>query len=98
MGITVLSMSDGRVQLLHTVASARSNADAKEGLLFMQEMLELSQSQKQVPDKAPLSVVFEDNGETISITAGPAHFGKDLSNGMKVLSLVCFGPGNSFDR
>ena len=84
MGIAVLSMADGRVQLVHTIASARSQADAKEGLLFMQEMLELSQTQKHVPDKGPLSVVFEKNGQMISIAAGPAHFGKDLSGGMRV--------------
>uniref|UniRef100_A0A1S4MY25 alpha-1,2-Mannosidase n=1 Tax=Pediculus humanus subsp. corporis TaxID=121224 RepID=A0A1S4MY25_PEDHC len=88
MGIAVLSMADGRVQLVHTIASARSQADAKEGLLFMQEMLELSQTQKHVPDKGPLSVVFEKNGQMISIAAGPAHFGKDLSGGMRVTAKV----------
>lgn len=84
MGIAVLSMADGRIQLVHTIASARSQADAKEGLLFMQEMLELSQSQKHLPDKSPLSVIFEKNGQTVSIAAGPAHFGKDLTGGNKV--------------
>lgn len=88
MGIAVLSIADGRVQLVHTVASARSQADAKEGFLFMQEMLELSQTQKHIPDKGPLSVVFERNGQTVSVAAGPAHFGKDLTNGMKAIKLL----------
>lgn len=77
-------MSDGRIQLVHTLASARSQADAKEGLLFMQEMLALSQNQKQVPDKAPVSVNFEKNGQKFSLSAGSAFFGKDLTDGTKV--------------
>ncbi|KAL0280067.1 UNVERIFIED_CONTAM: hypothetical protein PYX00_001470 [Menopon gallinae] len=88
MGITVLSMSDGRVQLLHTVSSARSSADANEGLLFMQEMLEISQAQKQMAEKAPLSVLFELNGQTTVISAGPAHFGRYLQKGTKVTGKV----------
>ncbi len=42
MGITLVSLPDGRVQLLHTPAAAASQRDGREGLLFMQEMVELS--------------------------------------------------------
>lgn len=87
MGISVLSLSDGRVHLLHSAATARSTADAEEGLLFMQEMVELSQAQKQQPDRPPVTVSFRHIGEDFSITAGRAHFGRDLVSGMKVTFL-----------
>lgn len=88
MGITVLNLADGRVHLLHTAGNARSNYDAEEGLLFMQEMVELSQAQKQHPERPPLNVVFNHRGSEFSITAGRAHFGKDLVSGMRVTARV----------
>ena len=42
MGITIIKLPDGRVQLLHTFANAKTPEDGEEGLLFMQEMIELS--------------------------------------------------------
>jgi mannosidase alpha-like ER degradation enhancer 3 len=36
MGITIVTLPDGRVQLLHTHRNARSPEDGEEGLLFMQ--------------------------------------------------------------
>ena len=47
MGITIIKLPDGRVQLLHTFANAKTPADGEEGLLFMQEMIELSKSPAQ---------------------------------------------------
>ena len=47
MGIKLVTMADGRVQLLHTANDALSPAHAEQGLLFMQEMIELSKQQPQ---------------------------------------------------
>lgn len=61
---------------------AKSVADAEEGLLFMQEMVELSKSQS--ADTLPQSVSFVVNSQKIVLSAGPAHFGKQLRNSDKV--------------
>lgn len=64
MGISMVSLGDGKVQLMHSFYNvsmslpkvgsklnkflpfqAKSPEDAEKGLLFMQEMLELSKSQ-----------------------------------------------------
>ncbi|KAI4470720.1 er degradation-enhancing alpha-mannosidase-like protein 2 [Holotrichia oblita] len=91
MGISIIALNDGRVQLLHTFSAARSPADAEEGLLFMQEMVELSKIQQQQSDASPQAVSFSmkyNNGEiqTITVPAGPSHFGKNLKNDDKVVA------------
>ena len=45
LGISVLVLKDGRVQLVHNSAAAWSMDDAEEGALFMQEMIALSKMQ-----------------------------------------------------
>lgn len=45
MGIRLMTMADGRIQLLHTATEAASPQMAEEGLLFMQEMISLSKTQ-----------------------------------------------------
>nr|XP_022908380.1 ER degradation-enhancing alpha-mannosidase-like protein 3 [Onthophagus taurus] len=89
MGISIIALNDGRVQLLHTFSAARSSADAEEGLLFMQEMVELSKLQQQQGDAAPQAVSFPiklTNGErqTMTLQAGPSHFGTNLRGTEKV--------------
>uniref|UniRef100_A0A6A7G4Y3 alpha-1,2-Mannosidase n=1 Tax=Hirondellea gigas TaxID=1518452 RepID=A0A6A7G4Y3_9CRUS len=58
MGITILRLPDGKVQLQHSSAAATSNDDSDEGLLFMQEMIELSKAQQQQPDHPPKAVIY----------------------------------------
>ncbi|KAJ8922355.1 hypothetical protein NQ315_004298 [Exocentrus adspersus] len=89
MGINIIALSDGRVQLLHTFSAARSAADAEEGLLFMQEMVELSklQSQQPEPTAQAVSVPMKDHtGEEqiIVMQAGPSQFGKHLKGDQMV--------------
>jgi mannosidase alpha-like ER degradation enhancer 3 len=89
MGINIIALSDGRVQLLHTFSSARSSADAEEGLLFMQEMMELSKLQTQQLDASPQSVMFTIKDATgtdqvLTVQAGPSQFGKNLLGEQKV--------------
>ncbi|XP_065161139.1 ER degradation-enhancing alpha-mannosidase-like protein 3 [Atheta coriaria] len=88
MGINIIALNDGRVQLVHTFAAARSSADAEEGLLFMQEMVELSKIQSQQPDASPQAVSFDamqPDGEVkrITLAAGPSHFGTNLKDDKK---------------
>uniref|UniRef100_T1IVL0 alpha-1,2-Mannosidase n=1 Tax=Strigamia maritima TaxID=126957 RepID=T1IVL0_STRMM len=91
MGITVVALPDGRIQLLHTSAHAESINDAKEGLLFMQEMTELSQAQAQQTDKNPRVVFFiSEDQKKVVLNAGPAQFGSDLSRSDKLLGQMAF--------
>ncbi|CAG9558398.1 unnamed protein product [Danaus chrysippus] len=75
MGISVLTLPDGRVQLLYTINTAKSVKDAAEGLTFMKEMFKwntLSDSENGVV-AAGVKV-----NERI-LPGGPGHFGKDIS-------------------
>ncbi|XP_031780380.1 ER degradation-enhancing alpha-mannosidase-like protein 3 [Nasonia vitripennis] len=84
MGITILTLVDGSVQLLHTFSNAKTPQDAEEGLLFMQEMVELSKSQTQQTETKPVLVTFVKPNtkppQKVTLLAGPAHFGADLKN------------------
>ncbi|XP_059471862.1 ER degradation-enhancing alpha-mannosidase-like protein 3 isoform X2 [Neocloeon triangulifer] len=94
MGIAIITLPDGRLQLLHTLANARSATDAEEGLQFMQEMIELSKSQAQTPDSTPLSVSYQVGAsahapaQRVMLTAGPAHFGRELKGADRVSAKV----------
>lgn len=50
MGIKVVPMTDGRVQLLHNAVDATSPEDAGAGLLFMQDMINLAKQQASAAD------------------------------------------------
>jgi len=88
MGITIISLPDGRVQLLHTFANAKSPDDAEEGLLFMQEMIELSKQQASQAESPPKLLTYFIDGVGAVLQAGPAQFGKELINGVKVTGEV----------
>lgn len=90
MGISILTLADGRVQLIHTFTNAVSRSDAEEGLLFMQEMVEMSKMQNQQPDAPPQAVYFKTGTQEVLISAGPAHFGKELWNDYKVTAQIVF--------
>lgn len=86
MGITVAMLSDGRMQLAHNYVAAASKSDANEGVLFMQEMVELSKTQSL--DNIPQCVSFVHNNKTTLLNAGPANFGRILRASEKVNGLV----------
>ncbi|XP_065342933.1 ER degradation-enhancing alpha-mannosidase-like protein 3 isoform X2 [Cloeon dipterum] len=94
MGIAIITLPDGRLQLLHTFANARSASDAEEGLQFMQEMVELSKAQAQAPDSTPLTVSYRvaasahTPAHKVVLTAGPAHFGRELKGNERVVASV----------
>ncbi|XP_071948270.1 ER degradation-enhancing alpha-mannosidase-like protein 3 [Antedon mediterranea] len=89
MGIRLVTMSDGRVQLMHTASHAIDTKSAQNGLLFMQEMIELSKSQQQV-EYHPKAVHFVEPAllNNMVLTANPAQFGLDLSTDPGVVSGV----------
>ncbi|KAF7381618.1 hypothetical protein HZH66_014012 [Vespula vulgaris] len=94
MGITTLTLADGRVQLLHTFSNAKTPQDSEEGLLFMQEMVELSITQSQQTETKPQAVTFIKPKtyppQKVTLLAGPAHFGPELHSFNKVTGKVVF--------
>ncbi|XP_059093383.1 ER degradation-enhancing alpha-mannosidase-like protein 3 [Tigriopus californicus] len=85
MGITIVSLPDGRVQLLQSMANSASLEDGEEGILFMQEMIELSKQPSVIPETPPKAVTYTSlNGKKEVVFAGPAQFGKLLENGFKL--------------
>ena len=89
MGIAVVQLPDGRVQMVLNAGQAVTPADAEEGVLFMQEMIDLSKQQPQVPE-TPLKLLkfSTSNGKTTYLMAGPAQFGEQLEAGVSVTSGV----------
>ncbi|XP_044732219.1 ER degradation-enhancing alpha-mannosidase-like protein 3 [Chrysoperla carnea] len=88
MGINILSLSDGRIQLLHSFSSARSISDAEDGMIFMQEMLQLSRAQADQPEASPQGVHFKFGDFKVVLSAGPSHFGPELRGQQQVVGQV----------
>ncbi|XP_071111554.1 ER degradation-enhancing alpha-mannosidase-like protein 3 isoform X1 [Haliotis cracherodii] len=80
MGIRIATMSDGRIQLLHTASEAATPDDAEDGMKFMQEMIELSKTQSPEAQHDPMFVqlVSAPFYGSVFYRAGPAQFGYDL--------------------
>ncbi|XP_036891161.1 ER degradation-enhancing alpha-mannosidase-like protein 3 isoform X1 [Sturnira hondurensis] len=81
MGVSLIHLKDGRVQLVQHAIQAASSIDAEDGLRFMQEMIELSsqqQKEQQLPPRAVQIVSHPFFGRVV-LTAGPAQFGLDLA-------------------
>ncbi|KAG8038685.1 hypothetical protein G9C98_000240 [Cotesia typhae] len=86
MGITVLKMADGRMQLLHTFSNAKTMEDAEEGLIFMQEVVELNRKKSQESDKQQLTLTIKrkDVNKDLTLVGGLAQFGLQLTESVKV--------------
>lgn len=82
MGITPILLSNGRIQLIQSTASAASDEDAEDGIQFMQDIIDLSRQQASKLQDAMKSVQFTlpKTGVKISLPAGPALFGIDLNS------------------
>ncbi|XP_029110542.1 ER degradation-enhancing alpha-mannosidase-like protein 3 isoform X2 [Scleropages formosus] len=80
MGVSLIHLKDGRVQLVQHATQAVSAVAAEDGLRFMQEMMELSsqQQKEQLPPRA-VQIVSQPFLGRVVLTAGPAQFGMDLS-------------------
>ena len=89
MGIRLVTMKDGRVQLLPTTSQAASTEDARQGMMFMQDMIQLSETAavqeepqtrlvRYLDDEAGSGSVGE-GANVVDLIGGPAQFGYDLS-------------------
>ncbi|XP_055849200.1 ER degradation-enhancing alpha-mannosidase-like protein 3 isoform X1 [Episyrphus balteatus] len=80
MGITMVSLGDGKVRLFHSFYNAKSPEDGEMGLLFMQEMLELTklQSLNQLAQLQAVAFKPDDSEEWTALMAGPSHFSPEL--------------------
>ncbi|XP_045195747.2 ER degradation-enhancing alpha-mannosidase-like protein 3 [Mercenaria mercenaria] len=79
MGIRLMTMADGRIQLLHTASEALNPQLAEEGLQFMQEMITLSKNQPQDTQNEPMLIkALLSDEDSHLFKAGPAQFGYDL--------------------
>ncbi|XP_029541960.1 ER degradation-enhancing alpha-mannosidase-like protein 3 isoform X2 [Oncorhynchus nerka] len=80
MGVSLIHLKDGRVQLVQHATQAVSAVAAEDGMRFMQEMMELSsqQQKEQLPPRAVQIVSHPFFGRVV-LTSGPAQFGTDLS-------------------
>ncbi|XP_076860429.1 ER degradation-enhancing alpha-mannosidase-like protein 3 [Brachyhypopomus gauderio] len=80
MGVSLIHLKDGRVQLVQHASQAVSAVAAEDGMRFMQEMMELSsqQQKEQLPPRAVQIISHPFFGRVV-LTAGPAQFGTDLS-------------------
>ncbi|XP_007245873.3 ER degradation-enhancing alpha-mannosidase-like protein 3 isoform X1 [Astyanax mexicanus] len=80
MGVSLIHLKDGRVQLVQHANQAASAVAAEDGMRFMQEMMELSsqQQKEQLPPRAVQIISHPFFGRVV-LTAGPAQFGMDLS-------------------
>ncbi|XP_051929675.1 ER degradation-enhancing alpha-mannosidase-like protein 3 isoform X2 [Hippocampus zosterae] len=80
MGVSLIHLKDGRVQLVQHATQAVSPIAAEDGVRFMQEMMELSsqQQKEQLPPRA-IQIVSHPFFGRVVLTAGPAQFGTDLS-------------------
>uniref|UniRef100_A0A667XHF8 alpha-1,2-Mannosidase n=1 Tax=Myripristis murdjan TaxID=586833 RepID=A0A667XHF8_9TELE len=80
MGVSLIHLKDGRVQLVQHATQAVSAVAAEDGMRFMQEMMELSsqQQKEQLPPRA-IQIVSHPFFGRVVLTAGPAQFGTDLS-------------------
>lgn len=69
---------------------AKSPEDAERGLVFMQEMVELSKSNT-IPKTQLQEVSFQgSDGEPRALKAGPSHFGPELTGDMTVVQRVVY--------
>lgn len=82
MGIQAILLADGKIQLIQSTATASTEEDAEEGIMFMQEMIALSKEQLQKSQEDLRSVQFTSpkTGVKILLPAGTALFGVDLND------------------
>lgn len=86
MGISVLTLPDGRVQLLYTTNTAKSPQDAAEGLTFMREMSKLNTLNDMENGVVPAGLKINDK----IFPAGPGHFGKDITGDERYANVATF--------
>ncbi|XP_038216675.1 ER degradation-enhancing alpha-mannosidase-like protein 3 [Zerene cesonia] len=86
MGISVITLPDGRVQLLYTAITAKSQKDAAEGLTFMREMSKWNSLSDAENGVVAAGVKINDK----VFPAGPGHFGKEITGSERYVGTVHF--------
>lgn len=80
LGILVVSSENGKVQLVQQAGTAASVQDAQEGIVFMQEMIQLAKEKGATADIQPSVVQILNGGKVVKqFNAGSAQFGADLT-------------------
>ncbi|GIY24115.1 hypothetical protein CDAR_579061 [Caerostris darwini] len=78
MGITVIKLSDGRIQMIHNVSLADSAERAQEGIMFMQELVEQSKAPHYMEEYQTVYYYMPDTKNRKLLQACPAKFGMDV--------------------
>ncbi|GIZ05091.1 hypothetical protein CEXT_573722 [Caerostris extrusa] len=78
MGITVIKLSDGRIQMIHNVSLADSAERAQEGIMFMQELVEQSKAPHYMEEYQTVYYYMPDTKNRKLLQACPAKFGTDV--------------------
>ncbi|PRD27241.1 UNVERIFIED_CONTAM: edem3 [Trichonephila clavipes] len=78
MGITVLKLSDGRIQMIHNVSMAESSDRAQEGIMFMQELVEQSRAPHYIEEYQTVYYYTPEAKNRKILQACPAKFGNDI--------------------
>jgi mannosidase alpha-like ER degradation enhancer 3 len=82
MGIEIQVQSSGRIQLTHSAELAESAVLGLHGMEFMQEIIQIAQSQDKeigmVPTERTVQVVSQPHFGVLSFVASPAQFGAEL--------------------
>ncbi|XP_047524243.1 ER degradation-enhancing alpha-mannosidase-like protein 3 [Pieris napi] len=86
MGISVLTLPDGRVQLLYTTNTAKSARDAAEGLTFMREMSKWNSLSEMENGVIAAGVKFNEK----IYPAGPGLFGKEITGNERYMSTAVY--------
>ena len=80
LGISIVKGADGKIQLVHQAALAATAEDSQEGIIFMQEMLQLAKQRGDESEIKPRIVqILHPNTLPAVYNAGAAQFGVDLS-------------------
>lgn len=69
-GIKILKEANGKVQLQHQSTEAKTKEDAEEGILFMQEMIQISKERED-----------DMQGRVVKLTSSPFHGNKEFKGG-----------------
>ncbi|XP_055925228.1 ER degradation-enhancing alpha-mannosidase-like protein 3 isoform X2 [Argiope bruennichi] len=78
MGITVIKLPDGRIQMIHNVSMAESPERAQEGIMFMQELVEQSRAPNYMEEYQTVFYYTRDTKNRKLLQACPAKFGLDV--------------------
>nr|CAB3240848.1 ER degradation-enhancing alpha-mannosidase-like protein 3 [Phallusia mammillata] len=92
MGISIVMLPDGKVQLIQQLNSAHSKTDASEGAVFMQEMIDMARTSGSETQPKPVYVKVSGtfDKQPFILKGGPAQFGPQLDDSNEVFGTLAF--------